>query len=211
MVTILRRVKTIAALFVGAARNAIADLRMGALFGGEFLRRKGRPEAGSVGNSDHSALRQIFERGGRPDDVLVDVGCGGGRAIAVWMRMFPEQKAVGIELNAQLAARARARFRSAHHVSIITGDAPANLPADGTLFYLFNPMDREGIARLEARLRPMALADGRIRILYHNPKHVDVFTNSDGWVVDIADLEGPFGSTLHPLATIRPVNIPAAR
>lgn len=197
------RLRSRLATFIGVARNLLADLRVGGLFGGEFLRADDRPENSYRGSSDHLALRQIFNGRVRPDDVLVDVGCGSGRVIAVWRRMFPTHRIVGIELNAALAERVRRRFRGSALVEIVTGDAAADLP-DGTLFYLFNPMDRAGIIGLEARLHRIARADPRVRVLYHNPKHLDVFVDSGRWESAVVGLRGPRGGWLHPLAVVSP-------
>lgn len=199
-----RRLGSVLAAIAGGARNIVADLRVGGFFAGEFLRRDDRPENRHRGNSDHAALRQIFQERVRPDDVLVDVGCGAGRVIAVWRRMFPAHRLVGIELNLELAARVRRRFRDSDRVEIVGGDAVANLPDDGTLFYLFNPLGRAGIVRLEARLHRRALADHRVRVLYHNPKHLDVFADSGRWESAVVELQSPRGARLHPLAVVSP-------
>lgn len=59
-----------------SARNIATDLRHG-----EFTAAvPGRH--GDTNNSDHKVLRAVFDQRVRPDDVIVDVGCGRGRVLA---------------------------------------------------------------------------------------------------------------------------------
>lgn len=186
-------------------RNVITDARLGGFFAGEFLRQDDSAESSYRGNSDHSAIRQIFEGRVRPDDVLVDVGCGPGRVIASWLDAYPANRIVGIELNPTVAARAARRFRTNRQVSIVAGDAVDNLPDDGTVFYLFNPFNRAGIVRLEARLRALRAAGRQFRVLYHNPKHLDVFANPTLWACEEIELKHSPHQPFHSLAVIEPV------
>lgn len=188
-------------------RNVVTDARLGGFFAGELLRQDDSPENSYRGNSDHLAIRQIFDGRVRPEDVLVDVGCGPGRVIASWLHTYPGNRIIGIELNPSVAARAARRFRPYDRVSIIAGDAVENLPDMGTVFYLFNPFNAAGVARLEARLRALRASGRDFQVLYHNPKHVDAFSDPASWVCEEVGLQHSSHETFHSLAVIRPVPV----
>jgi hypothetical protein len=56
-----------------------------------------------------------------------------------WLGRGLDNRIVGLELDKGLARVAAERLRRHPNVVIRTGNAIDNLPADGTLFWLFNP------------------------------------------------------------------------
>ncbi|MEJ7639236.1 MAG: class I SAM-dependent methyltransferase, partial [Singulisphaera sp.] len=69
----------------------------------------------------------------------MDIGCGKGRVLNFWLERFPNNRIIGVELDDRVADRTRRRLERWRNVKIITGDAVAALPAEGTIFWMFNP------------------------------------------------------------------------
>lgn len=182
--------------------NAAIDLRYGSLLAIDRRRETG---LFCVSNSDYRVLAQIFLARIAPDDVLVDVGCGAGRVINYWLHLHPGQRIVGIEADPEIARAVARRLQRHTNAEIRTGDGPALLPSDGTLFYLFNPFGRDTMQRLSERVAEIAASSSRpVRILYYNCKHVDVFDADARWEVEVVRLPAPHHAPLQPLAVITP-------
>ena len=185
------------------ARNALIDLRHGRPLNGRWRRPGGKREPHT--NSDHLALARIFEGRVRPDDVLVDIGCGRGRVLNHWLTHHPGHRIVGLELDDEVARSTAHRLRKYPNCQVLAGDAVANLPADGTLFYLYNPFGPDDVARLSHRLLEIAQnAPSPLVVLYHNPKHVGVFEQTSAWSVGVQPIGGTRWAPFDDLAVIRP-------
>ena len=157
-------------------RNAIRDLRYGALLGGTVRSRYEHLGAHDVGNADYDDLAILFAAAEvSPEDVIVDVGAGKGRAVNWLLRHHPGNRVVGIELDPEICAATAKRLRRHRHVEILCGDAVELLPADGTLFYLFNPFEADVMERFRDRLVEVRAGRGRTRIVYYNVKALDLF------------------------------------
>jgi SAM-dependent methyltransferase len=126
--------------------------------------------------SDWLAVRHAFSRlelGA--DDVVVDYGCGLGRAVLI-AASFPVRRVVGIELTEELAARARRNLEQSHRVrarevEVVTADAVEwPVPPDVTVAYFYCPFVGEPFTAVVSRLiasldeHPRAL-----RIVYNLP------------------------------------------
>ena len=122
----------------------------------------------------------------RPDDVVYEIGCGMGRALALFARRRIA-KCVGVELSERLAERAKKnmetlRGRRAWDLDVITGDAALVDYGDGTAFYIFNSFGPTTLHTVLERIRSSTKdRPRRIRIIYVNPMHEDVFESS-GWL-----------------------------
>jgi SAM-dependent methyltransferase len=121
----------------------------------------------------------------RPDDVVVDIGCGTGRVVC-WFARQPVARCIGIELSADLAELARAnaaRLRGRRAtVEIINADAAAVDYADGTVFVLNNPFGPATLELVLARIRQSVdERPRRVRLAYITPRHEDVFVDA-GWL-----------------------------
>jgi hypothetical protein len=161
-------------------RNVLLDLRFGKFLGGIRATRFAHLGAHETANSDYAWMDEVFRGRIRPDDVLVDVGCGRGRVINWWLASGAGRRIFGLELDPEVADDVRRRLGKQTKVTILTGDAVENLPADGTLFYLYNPFGPLVLARFRDRL--LALCEGKdearrkdLRIVYVNPEHLPVF------------------------------------
>jgi hypothetical protein len=169
-------------------RNAIRDLRYGALLGGTVRSRYEHLGAHDVGNADYDDLAILFAAAEvRADDVIVDVGAGKGRAINWLLRHHPGARVVGIELDPEICAATARRLRKYRQVEIVCGDAIELLPADGTLFYLFNPFGAEVMARFRDALVERRAGRGRTRVVYYNVKALDLFEDDPRFAVRTLD------------------------
>jgi SAM-dependent methyltransferase len=175
------------------ARNVLRDLRFGKPLGGTMKTRYAHLGAHDVGNADYGDLAILFaEAGVQPDDVIVDVGCGKGRAINWFLDEHPGNRVVGIELDPEICAETARRLRRFSQVTILCGDAVTMLPADGTLFYLFNPFDESVMARFREALvqaRSRNGNAGRTRIVYYNYKALHVFADDPRF--SVREIESP--------------------
>lgn len=149
-----------------------------------------KPTRGGGHSSDHRLLRSAFAGRVRETDVLVDLGCGRGRVLAHWLRAFPNHRVVGIEWDPSLAARTSSAFRGEPRCAVIAGDAVKVLPPDATLLYLFDLLGKEDMAQLRSELEVRPLSDPPQRIVYCNPRHVNVFESSGGWRVERINVGG---------------------
>ena len=157
--------------------NALRDLRYGRPLAGTIKTRYADLGARDTTNADYGDLRLLFAAADvQPDDVIVDVGCGKGRALNWFLGHHPGHRIIGIELDPGICARTAWRLRRHRRVTVICGDASAIVPPDGTLFYLFNPFDRTATIRFrDALVATRANAAGRTRIVYYFCNELEVF------------------------------------
>lgn len=160
-------------------------------------------------HSKYSALPIIFKCIRiKKDDVLVDVGCGKGRVINYWIFKKYKNKITGLELDKKIATQTAKQFSRLKNVTIIPGNALLNIPPDGTVFYFYNPFSKEIVIQFEAILSDM-FKNKPIKIIYYNPKSIDVF-NNDKWKVTYINFEKDLGyrrwgrmNKYHDLAIIK--------
>ena len=174
---------------VRLARNLAMDLRYGGFAGGWVQQRYSG--ATGVANTDYRLLDQIFPGEITDGDVLVDVGCGKGRVLNWWLHHHPRNEIFGLEIMEDIAARTGRRLRSFPNVHVISGDAIANLPENGTVFFLANPFEAPLLARFKERVA--AIFGGRAgrKILYFAPIHLWVFAEDASWDVRVRSLSDP--------------------
>lgn len=126
----------------------------------------------------------------RSDTVLVDLGCGKGRVLALATE-FGFREIIGVELAAPVAeiaeqnmAIVRRRFPDRAPIRVVSGDAGAFAFPDAPLaVFLFNPFGEQTMRRVAARLEAM-LASGphAVTVVYYNPIHGAVFDGSAAFV-----------------------------
>jgi SAM-dependent methyltransferase len=198
----LDRIGVLAVRSIRIARNALIDIRHGRLLSGRIRTQYADLGAEDTVNTDYMALTYIFENRIKPTDVLVDVGCGKGRVIQWWLSRGYRNRIIGLELDEDIANKTRQRLRRYNNVSIVAGDAIKNLPADGTLFYLYNPFAAHIVAAFKERLMSIRGLCGKITIIYYECKHVEVFRNDPQWTVEVGDVGGPSPVPFSKLAVI---------
>jgi SAM-dependent methyltransferase len=183
-------------------RNYVIDRRYGGSCAGSAPTAFGELGAYGTSSVDYWQLYRIFspENGLRitPEDVLVDVGCGKGRVLNHWLELGLGNRIVGIELDERFATFAARRLAGHSNVEVICGDALEMLPADGTVFFLFNPFGPEALARFAERIADTSVARERLVVIYYFAMHVHVFERDPRFVVE------PFAApTFHPGVTVR--------
>src|SRR5207248_589759 len=99
-----------------------------------------------------------------------------------WLSRKISNKIIGLELDPIVAADTRQRLSSYHNVTIISGDAIENFPADGTIFYLYNPFNEQVLQRFKEKI--LNLRAGNVRLFYYNCKHAVVFEEDPRFQVE---------------------------
>jgi SAM-dependent methyltransferase len=168
-------------------RNAQLDLRFGGFLGGSIETRQAELGAHDIQNSDYSDLPILFAAAGlEADDVVVDVGCGKGRVLNWLLAHHPRNRLYGIELDRDICAGTAKRLRRWPNATILCGDATELLPAEATVFYLFNPFDHTVMQRFADAV--LALPPRPRRVVYYRSKELDVFRDHPRFCVrELAD------------------------
>ena len=145
----------------------------------------GLPQAPFVTTPRDVVERMLALAEVRPSDVVYDLGCGDGRIVIAAAKAYGV-RAVGVDLDAQRIADARANARAAgveHLVTFHVQDALQTDLSGATVVTLYL------VASLNARLRPRLMSQLRpgARIVSHNfpigdwePDTVQTFTSADG-------------------------------
>lgn len=121
----------------------------------------------------------------RPDDVVVDIGCGMGRMLCLFARRRV-RKVIGIEFSRELAEIARqnaatVRGRRAE-IEVRQGDACEADYSDATVIWMFNPFGPATMRTVMERLgRSLEAKPRTIQIAYVNPLHEDILA-ATGWL-----------------------------
>ncbi len=189
-------------------RNLLIDLRYGGYLGvnlhpRDILRRADTKNRLLYAyNSDDEALQQVFRNRIKPNDVLVDVGCGRGRVLNWWLYSGYRNRMIGLELDAETAEQTRRRLKAYENVSIITGNAVDHLPPEGTIFYLYNPFDPPIIDMFLDRMKTICAKNPQVTILYYSCKFIDVFRADPDWDIEVETLVDSSNSPFPPLAII---------
>jgi SAM-dependent methyltransferase len=174
------------------AHTAWTDLRYGSILKGNITSSYSHLGARGTENSGYDVLPALFADHVRPEDVLVDIGCGKGRVLNWWLDHYRNHQIYGIELDPVIAEQCRHRLRKFKNVTVLTGDACTLMPENGSLFYLFNPFDGTVMRQFSQTMlgRPRA-ANGLLRrIIYYNCIHSDVFESDPRF--SVRHLNTPF-------------------
>ena len=93
---------------------------------------------------------------------------------------------------------AKKRLSKYQNVEIITANATEFIPKEGIIFYLFNPFDRNLIAKFCNTFKMNFHNKKYVQIIYYNCTAIDVFEKDSFWNVNYIDL----GKTYHKAAHI---------
>lgn len=169
------------------AKNMYIDFRIqGKFLGGTVDSVDKEKGVFDTANSDYSAIQKIFFELNtiKPEDIIVDIGCGKGRVINYLLYKKVRNPIIGIEYNPEVAAVTQKRLNRFSNVSIIAGDATEKMPLNTTVVYLFNPFGPELMTKFRDRLLQCSPA---IRVFYYNPRHTAVFDGDDRFQIDYYD------------------------
>lgn len=137
--------------------------------------------------SSYLVLHEAFSSVGVEcrDGVLVDYGCGMGRAL-LFASSRPLKRMIGVELSPSLCAAARKNlerlYRKTGRVdpnwAIVNEDARAfAVPDDANLFYLFNPFDAVILGQvIDNIVKSVRSVPRKCTVIYANPVHEAIFT-----------------------------------
>lgn len=199
----MRKLASKSARFV---RNLLLDIRYGAFLGGTRKSPYAHLGVQDTANTDYGVLPLIFRDVIQDSDVLVDIGSGKGRVINWWLSRGLRNSIFGIELDKRVASAAQRRLRRYTNVKIICGDAISKLPANGTIFYIYNPFSRPWVTALKDALAPIFARGGSRILFYYNCIHVCAFKEDPAWKVEERCFRD---SNFHPLAVITMRNVGA--
>ncbi len=172
-------------------KNAWLDFRYGGQFlGGGIDSKYADHGAYETANSDYDTLKILFKDIDISDtDVLVDVGCGKGRVINYWLSSGIKNRIYGIELDPDVAGDTQERLKNYANITIIAGSCIDNFPVEGTIFYLYNPFSESVLKEFLASVNRLCTTDGRIIIIYNNPRHITVFNDYADWRISYFDID----------------------
>jgi hypothetical protein len=164
-------------------RNITLDLKMGRAFlGGSVPSKFDHLGAFLTSNTDYAALNWIFSRVELSQtDVLVDVGCGKGRAINWWLHQGLKNRIIGVELDPDIALATKRRMKRFPQVEIISGNIFDKLPPEGTVFFLSRPFNGTVLAEFKVLLEKLPARNGRPLIVYYNCVDREVFDDDKKW------------------------------
>lgn len=133
-------------------------------------------------SSDYRCLRQVFRAVPlRHDDVFVDVGCGEGRVLTYLYEQGFRGKAIGIELDEEVAETAAKRTASCRNITICCGNVleKSEIFRDATVVYLFHPFSRSIFQAFIALLESSCTKP--VRLYYLNWLYADELENRERW------------------------------
>lgn len=112
-----------------------------------------------------------------PNDIaFIDIGCGKGKVLCVWKKMFlNSKKIIGIDYSLQLLKICKKNLKkiSASEVELICADASEislNFDCNTQLFYLYNPFNEKILNKFIDSIKK-----NNAIIIYNNPVHKNIF------------------------------------
>jgi SAM-dependent methyltransferase len=163
------------------------DLRYGGFTGGIKPSPYEHLGANDTVSTNYALLKPLLDANLRQGDHFVDVGCGTGRVLNWVLADSRASRVYGLELDEEVATAVSKRLQNQPKVEIRQGSAVETLPADGTLFYMWNPF-RGDVMRAfrDALLAKTGSGDHRepVRVVYHNCLHRDVWDEHEACEVE---------------------------
>ncbi len=131
-------------------------------------------------SSDYNMLEKMLKQIHIDEnDVFVDVGCGQGRVLSYLLMKKYKCKLIGIELDKEVCDFAKERLENYPEIDIINANALEYLPPDATVFYLFNPFNKEVfkefIFKIEREFKH------KVTVIYLFDLYATGLENREGW------------------------------
>lgn len=128
-------------------------------------------------------FRILRHVGLRPDDVVVDLGCGLGRAVFVGSSL-EARRSIGVDIVPQLVSQAQENAKRARpegrDIKFHCMSAEDYVMTDATILVMFDPFGAGTIAAVVRSLeREMSNRPRDLRVAYVNPVHADVLDASE--------------------------------
>lgn len=102
-----------------------------------------------------------------------------GRVLNYWLYRYPRNKIYGVEIDPEISVQTSKRLEKYKQCTVLSGSILDKFPADGTIFYLYNPFDKEILREFSSKIKKAAL-DGRGRtIVYVHCKHLHAFDDEE--------------------------------
>lgn len=111
----------------------------------------------------------------KPDDVIIDVGCGKGRVFSYLLYKGLRNRMIGYEINEAVGLKTKKRLARYKNVEIRCGNIFDAFPPEGNIFYMYHPFHAPMVTDFMNQI--LSIADRNPVILYNNPIHLDVFDN----------------------------------
>ncbi len=136
--------------------------------------------------ASYDMLEDFFTKAGvQHAHHFLDIGCGKGRAMVVAAE-YGAKKVSGVELSGKLIAAARknlAAYKMFHpekNIQLFHNDACYfDIAPDVDFIFLFNPFDEVLMnAVMENILESLRKSKRKIKVIYFNPLHKEVFTGN---------------------------------
>jgi len=182
-------------------RDFVIDEQYGGRCGGTYQSRWNDRGYRGTSSTHHYYLRNAFlEHNVHIDeaDVLVDVGCGKGRVLNFWLHRGLRNRMVGIEIDERWAAFAARRLERFPNVEVLCGDAFELIPAEGTIFFIFNPFNEEITEKFKDHLMGLRGPDADITLVYYMAQYAALFEADPAWTVTPV-----LDNTFHPTVIAR--------
>lgn len=184
-------------------RNAYIDIRIQRVFlGGRVVSIDNRSEMYDTVSTGYDGAKLIFFKYYhiKPDDVIVDVGCGKGRVFNYLLYRGLKNKMIGYEINKEVADKTAINLSRYKNVSIHSANIFDDFPKQANVFYLFNPFKESMMNEFKSRIWEMK--DKSPVILYYNPTCIEVF-NDNRFTTELIDVPVLFFGFPYKLAIIR--------
>lgn len=153
---------------------------------GEFVPSPFEESHGATGSqaAPYLGLDIVFEDLRlKPDDSIIDIGCGKGRAIAYLLSHGYRNKITGIEINPEVAKVAREWTRKYSNVEIIEGDAFGLDYNNYDVLYMYRPMDTGAFICFIELLEQTLTHD--IKLYYYVDTQSGFYINGrSGWTLE---------------------------
>lgn len=168
-------------------RNMILDLRYGGkLLGGAIANPNQEKGQFHTMNTGYRVLEHTFSHIElTPEDIIVDIGCGKGRIFNFLLSKGWKNRAIGVEINPEVARFTAERLSNYKQIEILEVDVLAMKEIPGTIFYLFNPFDGKILGEFVDKLEKQShlYPAKRPLILYNNCMYREVIENRKNWRV----------------------------
>jgi len=184
-------------------REAQIDRKFGGSLEGRITHPKADQGYEDMENSPYPALKKVFSAIEiRPDDVIVDVGCGKGRVINWILHSGLQNRVIGLEMLEEIAEGTRQRLKKFSHIEIKSVDILQHFPHEGSIFFMYNPFGEELMQKFVDQLDSK---NDRPVVLYFNCLHLKPFEKNWNIVpIDISEVSHKNAVAILPKKEARP-------